>query len=64
MMKLLAPYLKTAILKMAVVTKHGIRDLQRLVAIVSLLRAREAGKLRRLKIKIIMAACPCLWSRG
>ena len=41
----LAPYLNTAILKIAVVTKHGIRDLQRFVAMVSLLKASEAGKL-------------------
>ena len=40
-------YLKTAILKRAVVMKQGISDLQRLVAMVSLLRAREAGKLWR-----------------
>ena len=37
---------------MAVVMKHGISDLQRLVAMASLLRAREAGKLRRQKIKL------------
>ena len=42
---LLATDLNTAILNIAVVTKHGISDLQRLVAMVSLLRAGEAGKL-------------------
>ena len=45
----LATYVNTAILKIAVVTKHGIRDLQRFEAMVSLLKASEAGK---------------LWSRG
>lgn len=48
-MLFLAIYLNTAILKIAVVIKHGIRDLQRFAAMVSLLKAGEAGK---------------LWSRG